>query len=53
LAHNPFAVVVFSLFAIMLYYFSANNQVCQASDTVFAFWVTLSAWLWTRRRSHA
>jgi len=50
LAKNPFAVVVFSLLAIMLYYFSANNQLGQASDTVFAFWVSLAAWLRSRNR---
>jgi len=46
---NPYAVVVFSLFAIMLYYFSANNQVGQASDTAVAFWVCLAAWAKSRR----
>jgi hypothetical protein len=52
LAKNPFGVVVFSLFVIMLFYFSANNQLCQAGDTVFVFWVGLTAWLRSRHRGH-
>jgi hypothetical protein len=52
LAGNPYAVVFFSLLLIVLYYFSANNQIAQASDTVFVFWISLAAWLRSRRRRH-
>ena len=49
LGGNPYAIVVFSLLAIALYYMSANNQVEQASDTVVVFWAFLVIWLRTRR----
>jgi hypothetical protein len=46
---NPFAIIIFSFFVIMLMYFPANNQVMQTSDTAFAFTVTFLLWLFTRR----
>jgi hypothetical protein len=47
---NPFAVVMFSQFLIMLFYFPANNQLLQSGEGFTAFWVTLFLWLRTRRR---
>ena len=38
---NPFAVVLFSQFLIMLFYFPANNQLLQSGEGCVAFWVTL------------
>jgi hypothetical protein len=46
---NPFAVVMFSQFLIMLFYFPANNQLLQSGEGFTAFWVTLILWLRTRR----
>jgi len=46
---NPFAVVVFSQFLIMLFYFSGNNQCLQTGEGFTAFWVLLILWLLTRR----
>jgi hypothetical protein len=46
---NPFAVVMFSQFLIMLYYFPANNQLLQSGEGFAAFWVTLALWRRTRR----
>ena len=45
---NPFAVVVFSQFLIMLLYFPANNQLLQGGEGLVAFWSTLLFWLLTR-----
>jgi hypothetical protein len=47
---NPFAVVMFSQFVIMLFYFPANNQLLQSGEGFSAFWVTLILW-WRTRRS--
>ena len=46
---NPFAVVMFSQFLIMLFYFPANNQLLQSGEGFTAFWVTLILWWRTRR----
>ena len=46
---NPFAVVMFSQFLIMLFYFPANNQLLQSGEGFAAFWVTLFLWWRTRR----
>jgi len=46
---NPFAVVLFSQFLIMLFYFPANNQLLQSGEVCVAFWVTLLLWSRTRR----
>jgi hypothetical protein len=46
---NPFAVVMFSQFLIMLFYFPANNQLLQSGEGFTAFWVTLILW-WRSRR---
>jgi hypothetical protein len=48
---NPFAVVMFSQFLIMLFYFPANNQLLQSGEGFTAFWVTLLIWWRTRQRS--
>jgi hypothetical protein len=48
---NPFAVVMFSIFVIMLFYFPANNQMLQSGEGLTAFWGTLI--LWQRTRVHA
>lgn len=45
---NPFAVVMFSQFLIMLLYFPANNQLLQGGEGLVAFWSTLILWLLTR-----
>lgn len=47
---NPFAVVMFSMFVIMLFYFPANNQVLQAGEPLTAFWCTLLLWRRSRGR---
>jgi hypothetical protein len=46
---NPFAVAIFAQFAIMLFYFSANNQLLQSGEGWSAFWVTAIGWWWTRK----
>lgn len=50
---NPFAVVVFSLFVIMLFYFPANNQVLQFGEGLSAFFVCIWLWFSTRRNGTA
>lgn len=47
---NPFAVALFGLLVIMLFYFPANNQVLAFSRSANAFWVVFFAWIVTRRR---
>lgn len=48
--HNPFAVAVFSQFVIMLFYFSANNQVVQTGEALTGFYGSLVLWGWTRKK---
>ncbi len=45
---NPVAVVMFSIFVIMLFYFPANNQMLQSGEGFTAFWGTLILWRRTR-----
>jgi len=45
---NPFAIVVFSGFCIMIFYFSANNQLFQSGENAFGYTVILLSWLCTR-----
>ncbi|MBZ5524459.1 MAG: hypothetical protein LAP21_19650, partial [Acidobacteriia bacterium] len=45
---NPFALLAFTNFLIMLIYFSGNNQMMQSGEGGVAFWVLLFAWLLTR-----
>jgi len=47
---NPLAVVMFSIFVIMLFYFPANNQMLQSGEGLTAFWGTLILWQRTRAR---
>jgi len=47
---NPIAVVMFSIFVIVLFYFPANNQMLQSGEGFAAFWVTLIIWRRTRGR---
>jgi hypothetical protein len=47
---NPFAVVMFSMFVIVLFYFPANNQMLQSGETLAAFWCTLLLWRRSRGR---
>ena len=47
---NPLAVVMFSMFVIMVFYFPANNQMLQAGEALTAFWGTLILWRRSRRR---
>lgn len=48
---NPFAVVMFSILLIVLFYFPANNQMLQSGEGFTAFWGTL--FLWWRSRQGA
>jgi hypothetical protein len=48
---NPFAVVIFSQFLLMLFYFPANNQLLQSGEGFAAFWITLALWWRTRRQA--
>jgi hypothetical protein len=41
---NPYAIVLFALQVIMLFYFSANNQVLATAVTAVPFWVFLLLW---------
>lgn len=45
---NPFACAAFYGFTIMVFYFSANNQMFQSGETCVAFCVTLLAWFISR-----
>lgn len=47
---NPIAVVMFSIFVIVLFYFPANNQMLQSGEGFTAFWGTLIFWRRTRGR---
>jgi hypothetical protein len=47
---NPVAVVMFSIFVIVLFYFPANNQMLQSGEGFTAFWGTLILWHRTRGR---
>ena len=42
---DKWAVVLFSLLCIMIFYFSANNQIFQTGPTFFTFFVALGLWL--------
>jgi hypothetical protein len=46
---NPFAIIMLAQLFTMLFYFPANNQCLQTGEGWTAFWVTLIAWLKTRR----
>jgi hypothetical protein len=48
---NPFAVTMFYILLVMLFFFPATNAVLQDGEGVASFWVTLILWLKTRRRS--
>jgi len=47
-SRNPYAFGMVALFAIMLFYFPANNQTTQFGEGFTAFWGILAAWLLTR-----
>lgn len=47
---NPFAVAVLAQFIIMLFYFSANNQVLQSGEALTSFYGTLALWMFTRKK---
>jgi hypothetical protein len=47
-SRNPFAIGMVAQFAIMLFYFPANNQTSQFGEGFTAFWGVLIAWLLTR-----
>jgi hypothetical protein len=49
--NNPYAVVLLALIIIMVFYFSANNQVLQTAETFLVFWVALFLWILSRRES--
>ncbi len=46
---NPYAVGAFAQLLIMLFYFSANNQVLQSGEALTSFYGILALWLVTRR----
>lgn len=46
---NPFAIGVFALLVMMLFYFPMNNQVLSFYRTAIPFWVLVPLWLLTRR----
>lgn len=46
---NPFAVALFALLLIMVFYFPANNQVLGFASAANPFWALLACWLLTRR----
>jgi hypothetical protein len=46
--NNPFAIIMFTQFIIMLYYFPANNQALQSGESLSSFYVLLLLWLYTR-----
>jgi hypothetical protein len=50
---NPLAVVMFSIFVIMLFYFPANNQMLQSGEGLTAFWGILILWRRSRGRVSA
>lgn len=50
---NPFAVVIFSQFLVMLFYFPANNQLLQSGEGFTAFWITLMLWWRSRTQTMA
>lgn len=41
---DPWAIVIFSLLCIMLFYFCANNQIFQTGTTCVTFYVALCLW---------
>jgi hypothetical protein len=45
---NQYAIIVFALLVVMLFYFSANNQVLATAVTGVPFWVYLFLWYRTR-----
>lgn len=48
ITENPFAVVVFSGFCMMIFYFSANNQMFQSGENFIGFSVMLLLWFISR-----
>jgi hypothetical protein len=46
--NNPFAIIMFTQFITMLYYFPANNQALQSGESLSSFYVLLILWLYTR-----
>lgn len=49
---NPYAVPLFALLIMMVFYFPANNQVLAFPDTAPAFLGILICWVFTRKRYH-
>ncbi|MEZ4733812.1 MAG: hypothetical protein R3E79_42495 [Caldilineaceae bacterium] len=47
---NPVAVVLYAQFSIMLFYFSANNQILQTGEGLFSFICIFGIWAITRRK---
>lgn len=48
-SRNPFALVLYGQFSLMLFYFSANNQVLQTGEGAIAFISILIVWAISRR----
>ena len=46
--HNPFAIVAFNGFCMMIFYFSANNQMFQSGENFVGFSVVLLLWFISR-----
>ena len=47
---NMFALILMVLFVEFVFFMPMNNQVFQHSETLFAFWGVLFAWLLTRKK---
>lgn len=48
-SENPFAIVVFFNFCIMIFYFSANNQLFQGGESFIGFIGILIVWMISRQ----
>ncbi len=48
--HNPYAIIVFCLFAIRFAYTSANNQITSSSFSFIAWYISLAMWYFSNKR---
>jgi len=48
--NNPFAIAIFAMLLMILFYFPATNQWLQGGEGLVAFWGILALWLFTRRK---
>jgi len=47
---NPFAIAIFAILLMILFYFPATNQWLQGGEGFVAFWTILALWLFMRRK---